>query len=240
MPIFTIPFLILSLVTAQSGDFTIITGKVVDVSSGDLITVKVGREHIRVRLAEIDCPEPAQPFGNEARKFIHKLAFNKKVTLKYEMIDLYNRVIADVVLQGGLNLNEALMEEGLAWHYKVNHPVNPKLIRLEYRAWSLHMGLWMDPEPVAPWIYRRENILLDPPGGPAEVDYDQILNYGLLGDKNTRIYQWPACSNYGKINPANSVVFSSKLEAEAMGFHQDKHCPKKPSEKENIQSKAPR
>lgn len=153
-----IPFLFLSLLTALPGDFTILSGKVVDVTAGDLITVKVGRENIKVRLAEIDCPELTQPFGNEARKFIHKLAYNKKVTLKYEMIDLYNRVVADVVLQGGPNLNEALIEEGLAWHYKVRYQTNPKLAQLEYQAWSMNMGLWMDPHPVAPWIYRRENI----------------------------------------------------------------------------------
>ena len=235
-----ITFLFLSLLTALPGDSTILSGKVVDVAAGDLITVKVGREYIKVRLAEIDCPEPKQPFGNEARKFILRLAYNKKVTLKYEMTDLYNRVIADVVLQGGPNLNETLIEEGLAWHYKVRHQINPKLAHLEYQAWSMKMGLWMDPKPVAPWIYRRENIRLDPPGGPAAVDYDQILNYGLLGDKKTRIYQWPACSNYEKMKPENRVIFSSKLEAEALGYRRDKHCPKKPSEKKKKKRKTSR
>ena len=44
------------------------TGYVVKVSDGDTITVRIpGNYEQKIRLAEIDAPEKAQPFGNKSK-----------------------------------------------------------------------------------------------------------------------------------------------------------------------------
>ncbi len=48
---------------------SVFEGRVVGVSDGDTITVLVGgHEQIKVRLAEIDAPEKAQPFGQRSKQ----------------------------------------------------------------------------------------------------------------------------------------------------------------------------
>jgi endonuclease YncB( thermonuclease family) len=51
-------------------------------------------------------------------------------------------------------LNEALVSNGLAWHYKkfskeLSYDV------LEQKARSYKIGLWQDSNPTAPWIWRK-------------------------------------------------------------------------------------
>lgn len=42
-------------------------GLVVSVHDGDTLTVLVGKQQIKVRLAEIDAPELGQPYGQRSR-----------------------------------------------------------------------------------------------------------------------------------------------------------------------------
>lgn len=44
------------------------TGKVVVVADGDSITVLRNRKQVKVRVADIDAPEKAQPFGNRSKQ----------------------------------------------------------------------------------------------------------------------------------------------------------------------------
>ena len=55
------------------------TGKVVKVADGDTITVLHGSEQIKIRLAGIDAPEKAQPFGSAARQSMSEMLFGKEV-----------------------------------------------------------------------------------------------------------------------------------------------------------------
>ncbi len=56
------------LLIASSSFAATFTGKVVRVLDGDTIEVLVNTKPVRVRLADIDCPEKKQPFGNAAKK----------------------------------------------------------------------------------------------------------------------------------------------------------------------------
>ena len=50
-------------------------GRVVGVADGDTLTVlDVGRQQIKVRLAEIDAPEKKQPYGQRSKQALSDLA----------------------------------------------------------------------------------------------------------------------------------------------------------------------
>jgi len=55
------------------------TGKVVKVADGDTITVLHDSEQIKIRLAGIDAPEKAQPFGSAAKQSMSEMLFGKEV-----------------------------------------------------------------------------------------------------------------------------------------------------------------
>jgi endonuclease YncB( thermonuclease family) len=57
-----------------------LTGTVVGVADGDTITVlDANREQHKIRLAGIDAPEKAQPFGQRSKENLSRLVFDKDV-----------------------------------------------------------------------------------------------------------------------------------------------------------------
>jgi len=131
------------------------TGKVVGVSDGDTIKVLRAGKQVRVRLSGIDCPEKRQAFGKRAKRFTSDLVFAKTVTVKVTDIDRYKRIVGEVILKDGTNLNHALVRAGLAWWYQRYAPGDRELERLEKSARENKRGLWADPDPLPPWEFRK-------------------------------------------------------------------------------------
>jgi micrococcal nuclease len=130
-------------------------GKVVGVTDGDTIKVLRRGRQVRVRLSGIDCPEKRQAFGSRAKRYTSDLVFAKEVTVKVRDIDRYKRIVGEVVLKDGTNLNHALVRAGLAWWYRRYAPEDRTLERLEKDARKNKRGLWADPDPTPPWEFRR-------------------------------------------------------------------------------------
>lgn len=62
-----------------------LAGRVVAISDGDTLTLLTPENsQVKIRLAEIDTPESAQPYGSKAKQALSSLAFNKQVTAKVE------------------------------------------------------------------------------------------------------------------------------------------------------------
>lgn len=135
------------------------TGLVVGVQDGDTLTVLRGNVRIKVRLDGIDCPEKAQPFGNRAQEKTAGLAFGHKVTVRTHEMDRYGRTLAVIILPDGHVLNNELVRAGLAWWYRKYAPRDRALARLEEAARDSGLGLWSDPDPVPPWLWRKEKKL---------------------------------------------------------------------------------
>lgn len=131
------------------------TGKVVGVLDGDTIEVMNDGKAQRIRLEGIDCPEKNQPFGNRAKQFASELAFGKIVTVQVKTMDRYHRLVANVILPDGRNLNHELVKAGLAWWYKKYSPKDPVVEQLESEAKTNKHGLWSNPDPIPPWEWRR-------------------------------------------------------------------------------------
>jgi endonuclease YncB( thermonuclease family) len=58
------------------------SAKVIAVIDGDTIEVLENNNQIRIRLAEIDCPESTQDFGQKASLFTSELVSDKQVKVK--------------------------------------------------------------------------------------------------------------------------------------------------------------
>jgi endonuclease YncB( thermonuclease family) len=141
----------------MAAEETTLTGKVVAVSDGDTIKV-LSREAIKpeiIRLMSVDCPEKSQAFGAEAKDYTRSRCLSREVTVVRHGYDRNHRTIGDVILPDGEHLNAALVKAGLAWWYKKYAPGAKDLAALEEEAKNQKLGLWMDPQPTAPWDYRH-------------------------------------------------------------------------------------
>jgi micrococcal nuclease len=134
---------------------TVFEGKVVGIKDGDTFEVLYEGQPEKVRLAELDCPEKKQPLGNYARDYASQLCFGKMVTVSSSgKRDRYGRVVGTITTEEGINVNEALIRAGLAWHYK-DYSKNKELGLLQQEAKTQKIGLWQDKNPVAPWNWRK-------------------------------------------------------------------------------------
>ncbi|WP_321478238.1 thermonuclease family protein [uncultured Paludibaculum sp.] len=144
------------LAVVASADGETWTGKVVGIQDGDTITIMLAGKQAHVRLDGIDCPELGQPFGHKARERTAELAFGRTVTVRAEKSrDRFGRVLAQVILPDGRNLNRQLVKEGYAWWYRRYAPRDRVLADGEERAREARLGLWVDEDPDPPWLWRK-------------------------------------------------------------------------------------
>ncbi len=96
----------------------ILSGKVIGITDGDTFTLLTSnKKQHKIRLAEIDSPEKAQPFGNAAKYCLSDLIFGKIVKVIKVDEDKYERIIGKVYLDG-IYLSEEMISKGYAWHFK--------------------------------------------------------------------------------------------------------------------------
>lgn len=129
--------------------------KVIGVTSGDAIVVKLDDKTQQiVRLEGIDCPELKQAYGDSAKMATVALCFEKRVRVEKVGVDTYGRTLAFVYVND-VCINKELLRKGLAWHYK-DFNNDPELAQLETEARAKKVGLWSQPDPVAPWDFRHK------------------------------------------------------------------------------------
>ncbi len=127
-------------------------GRLKSVSSGDTVTVLVHGRSALVRLSDVWCPRPDQPYFRSAKRFTYDAAFDKTVTVEVVRQEPNGAFIGRVRLPGGRSLSEALVKEGWAWWDRRAAPDDRRLERLERKAREAKRGLWADDRPVAPWV----------------------------------------------------------------------------------------
>ncbi|WP_417558775.1 thermonuclease family protein [Mesoflavibacter zeaxanthinifaciens] len=131
-----------------------IHGKIVGITDGDTVKLlTVDKTIIKVRVANIDCPERKQPYSARAKQFTSNQIFEKQVKLEYLKKDRYGRYICNIIYDDSLNLSKQLLKNGMAWHY-VKYSNDESLQMLENEAKKNKEGLWQDPTAVPPWEWR--------------------------------------------------------------------------------------
>jgi len=139
----------------HSNDYDL-SGKVIRIADGDTFTLLTeNKEQVKVRMHGIDSPEKGQDYGQVARQHLSDLIFNKSVFIKQMDKDRYGRIVALVFNEKKQSINEAMLQAGLAWHYK-EYDDDPDWDRLEESARKTKTGLWAHAHPIPPWQWRKE------------------------------------------------------------------------------------
>ena len=138
-------------------------GKVIEVNSGDVLTVFNLNRPVRVKLLGIDAPEMNQVFGDVAKKHLADLVLDRSVVVEY------SGIAADSSLQGRVLLNDAdigaqMIRDGAAWVDTNNTnrlSVTDRDVyqQSEQAARNERRGLWQAENPVAPWEFVKAEAL---------------------------------------------------------------------------------
>lgn len=129
-------------------------GKVIKIVDGDTYDVLTSDfKTIRIRMNGIDAPEKKQAFGSKSKDHLGSLCFGKTVKIVPISYDRNKRLIADSFTDRDLNLSRAMIRAGYAWHFK-KYSKDKIMADDEDYARKIRAGLWVDNEPIAPWVFR--------------------------------------------------------------------------------------
>ena len=133
------------------------TAKVVGITDGDTLKVLTNHnQQVKIRLAEIDCPEKAQPWGNKAKQALSEYTFQKNVTIDPVTKDRYGRTVATVHVDDQ-NVNKELVKQGHCWTYR-KYMRDTEFLDLEDEAKANKRGLWglSETQRMPPWEWRKQ------------------------------------------------------------------------------------
>jgi endonuclease YncB( thermonuclease family) len=130
---------------------------VIGIADGDTLTARCdvpeGKVKVTVRVADIDAPEKAQPWGNRSRQHLAALCFGKEAILAPRTTDRYGRTVARVECDGS-DASAEQVRAGMAWVFD-RYVTDRGLYTVQDDARASRRGLWGDPAPAAPWDWRR-------------------------------------------------------------------------------------
>ena len=139
----------------RAGDEGVFYGPLVRVKDGDSLVAKVQGVAMEIRLAEIDAPEIAQPYGRTAKQELASLASGQQLVIMPIDTDRYGRTVAHV-WNGSTHLNAELVKRGAAWFYS-EYASTEALYDVEQEARNAKRGLWALPlqDRLEPWEWRK-------------------------------------------------------------------------------------
>lgn len=122
----------------------------------DIETALHGRQ--RVRLHAVDTPERVQAHGAAAGDALTALLRDARIEIDCYKRDARDRAVCRVSADGR-DVQLALLEQGLAWHYRAFADEQTREEMRSYRAaekqaQAQRRGLWRDADPLPPWECR--------------------------------------------------------------------------------------
>jgi micrococcal nuclease len=214
---------------------SVFCGPIVSVLDGDTLDIQCEDNIERVRLNGIDAPEKGQVFGRQAQQFVEDMTMGQSVIIETKGQDKDKRTIGDVFLPDGRHLNKELVKMGLAW-WTCQHSSDAELQQLEEDAREKNRGLWKDPTPIPPWVYRQLQGKQNPERADADcpgLSSQPILqNAGfapndadVIGNRRSHIYHRIDCPGYDLIAEDHRIAFVSVEAAEQAGYRVARNCP---------------
>lgn len=135
-------------------------GKVIAVLDGNTLEILADDNYTyKIMLYGIDCPELEQNFGEAARQLAEKIFMNKEVSVTLMGKDRWGTRLGIIWVKGN-DPRKQMLSEGLAWTAERNPEAD--LEQVKEQAREKRLGLWSEEEPVAPWVFRRQQTMLVP------------------------------------------------------------------------------
>lgn len=138
--------------TAQASEFD---ASVTHITDGDTLWVQIapGRKARQLRLQGIDAPELCQPGGAQAREALHRQLQGQHVRVRTRGRDSYGRTVAQVHLRDE-DIGAWMVRQGHAWSPTHGRQAGAYAMQ-ERAARAEHLGLWRQPQPMQPRVFRR-------------------------------------------------------------------------------------
>jgi micrococcal nuclease len=153
--------LALPLAICSSGSAATLQGKVSDVFDGESIAILSQTHTLKVKLIGVAAPEKDQAYAGVARQHLSDLILNKFVMVRYSA--LRDGYLVGQVLLGDMDVCAQMLRDGVGW-YKSHEGDLSEIDRQIYEASQAaarneHRGLWQDQWPIAPWDFRKEQLV---------------------------------------------------------------------------------
>ncbi len=140
-----------------------VKGTLTKVTDGDTLHITINGVKNVIRIAFIDAPESfflgkMQKYGMESKNNLIKLCgpyMGKQVEVTILGQDVHATRKDGLVKVGGVDVSTYQIRTGFAWVYP-QYNRNPELPILEAEARRKKLGLWKERQPVAPWLWRKE------------------------------------------------------------------------------------
>ena len=128
------------------------SGRVTSVKDGDTIVLD---GITTIRIAEIDAPEKAQPYGMNAKYHLRDLVIGK--TIKYIDLgyDKYGRHICKVYVNKQ-NIGHQMVKDGYAWAY-TKFKLSDSVELYQSQARANRLGMWQSSFNIYPSVWRYEH-----------------------------------------------------------------------------------
>lgn len=140
-----------------------VEARVMAVVDGNTLEIKDTEGDVyRIVLSGIDSPELEQEFGTEAKAFLEKIVMKKNVKVQMEGKDRWGNRLAVVWVKEDVDLRVELLKAGLAW--TAERSPDPALENVRIEAQKKGKGIWASAEPTPPWIYRRQQSMMQAKG----------------------------------------------------------------------------
>ncbi len=127
--------------------------QVVRIVDGDTVHASLEGILYKIRLVEIDAPESDQPFGEAAKTYLGELLSGRVFSAELSGRDRYGRYLGRLY-QNGLDINQEMVDEGLAWVYD-RYVTDKGLYGHQEIARKAGKGIWSVDDAVPPWEWRR-------------------------------------------------------------------------------------
>lgn len=148
--------LIISFTQSKAEQINGVVTKVVD---GNTIEIKASDDQFTVVLLGVDSPDPGQAFADQATTWLAKFLEGKNVAVELKGKDRWGNRLAIVYVKDD-DVRLQIVRQGLAWVDEKN--AEATLREAELKAREKQKGIWKQDNPTPPWVYRRQQSMVQP------------------------------------------------------------------------------